>query len=145
MYLELGIFRIQYSTERSCAAIGDISTVQCALHCKLSAKYSAQPPIYAIRTVVPDIYNGITVPHIQASIFNWTYLRCYWRYAAISMGIIVQIGSQMQRISSCLRYVNCGPRHIQCKYSFAYSGFNIQLNVSVLLLLVYQHIDGKIL
>jgi hypothetical protein len=90
MYLELRIFRIQYSTEGSCAAIGDISRVQCALHCKLSAKYSAHPPVYAMWTVVPDIYNVFTAPNIQASIFNWTYLRWYWWYLDISMSVILQ-------------------------------------------------------
>jgi hypothetical protein len=70
MILQLLIFRLQYSTKRICAAIGNMSTIQCALHCIYCAKYSAHPPVYAIWTVVTDIYNGVTVPHIQASIFN---------------------------------------------------------------------------
>jgi hypothetical protein len=48
MYLHLHIFRLQYSTERICAAIADISTMQCALCCNLCAKYSAQPPVYSM-------------------------------------------------------------------------------------------------
>jgi hypothetical protein len=60
----------QYSTERICAAIVDRSTIQCALYCKHGAKYSAHPPDYAISTVLPDIYNELTAPHIQASIFD---------------------------------------------------------------------------
>jgi hypothetical protein len=48
MYLQLRIFRPQYSTERICAAIGDITTIQCALYCKLGAKCSAHPPVYAM-------------------------------------------------------------------------------------------------
>jgi hypothetical protein len=80
MYLQLRIFRPQYSTERICAAIGDITTIQCALYCKLCAKYSAHPPVYASWTVVQVIYNVITARHIQASIFKWTYRGCYWRY-----------------------------------------------------------------
>jgi hypothetical protein len=40
----------------------------------------------------------------------------------------------IQRTSSSLRFVNCGSGHIQCNYSYAYSGFNIQLNVSLPLL-----------
>jgi hypothetical protein len=48
MYLQLGIFSPEYSTERICAAIGDISTIQRALHCNLGAKYSAHPPDYAL-------------------------------------------------------------------------------------------------
>jgi hypothetical protein len=85
-------------------------------------------------TVVPDIYNVITVRYIQASIFNWTNLRCCWRYHDNSMCVIVQTWSQIQRTSTTLRYVNCGPGHIQCSTSCAYSVFSIQLNVSALLL-----------
>jgi hypothetical protein len=48
MYLQLHIFRIQYSAKRCSAAIGDISTIQCGLYCKHGAKYSADPPVYAI-------------------------------------------------------------------------------------------------
>jgi hypothetical protein len=134
MYLQLHIFRIQYSTERICAAIADISTIQCALYCKHGAKYSVQPPVYAIWTVVPDIYNLNTVPHIQASIFNYAYLRWYWRCVDSSMRLILLTLCQIQRISSKLRNVNCGPGHIHCNHSSTYSGFNIQQNVAPLLL-----------
>jgi hypothetical protein len=48
MHLQLHIFRLQYSVERICAAIVHITTIQCALYCKLGAKYSAHPPVYAI-------------------------------------------------------------------------------------------------
>jgi hypothetical protein len=48
MNLQLRIFRPPYSAERICATIGDITTIQCALYCKLGAKYSAHPPVYAI-------------------------------------------------------------------------------------------------
>jgi hypothetical protein len=47
-YLQLLIVRPQYSTERICAAVGDIPTLRCALYCKLSAKCSADPPVYAM-------------------------------------------------------------------------------------------------
>jgi hypothetical protein len=47
-YLQLLMVRTQYSTERICAAIGDIPTLRCALYCKLGAKYSAHPPVYAM-------------------------------------------------------------------------------------------------
>jgi hypothetical protein len=48
MHLQLRIFRLQYSSERICAAIVHITTIQCASYCKLVAKYSVHPPIYAI-------------------------------------------------------------------------------------------------
>jgi hypothetical protein len=48
MHLQLRIFRLQCSSERICATIGNITTIQCALYCKFVAKYSAHPPIYAI-------------------------------------------------------------------------------------------------
>jgi hypothetical protein len=63
-YFQHRIFRLQYSFERICAAIGNISTIQCALYCKLGAKYSAHPPVYAMWTVVPGIYEILTAPHI---------------------------------------------------------------------------------
>jgi hypothetical protein len=70
MHLQLRIFRLQYSTECICAAIGVTSTIQCSLYCKLGARYCAHPPVYAMWTVLPDIYNVFTAPHIQAPIIN---------------------------------------------------------------------------
>jgi hypothetical protein len=64
MHLQLRIFRLQCSSERICAAIGNISTIQCSLYCKLVAKYSAHPPVYAMRPVVPAIYKVFSAPHI---------------------------------------------------------------------------------
>jgi hypothetical protein len=124
------------------AAIGDISTITCALYCKFGAKYRTHPPVYAMWNVVPDIYNVVTSPHIQASVCNWTYLRCYWRYLDISMHDVLQTGSQIQRTSSSLHYVNCGPGHMQCSYISAYSGFNIQLNVSALILEICRQFNA---
>jgi hypothetical protein len=64
MHLQLHIFRLQYSFERIWAAVVHITTIQCALYCKLVAKYSAYPPVYATWSVVPDIYKVLTAPHI---------------------------------------------------------------------------------
>jgi hypothetical protein len=89
-YLHFRIFRLQYSNEGSSPAIGVISTIECALYCKRGAKYSVHPLVYAVGTVVPDIYNVNTVLHIQASIFNWTCRRWYWRYLDNSMRLILQ-------------------------------------------------------
>jgi hypothetical protein len=47
-YLQLHIFRLQYSFERICPAIVHITTIQCSLYCKLGTKYSAHPPVYAM-------------------------------------------------------------------------------------------------
>jgi hypothetical protein len=47
-YFQHRIFRLQYSCERICAALGNISTIQCSLNCKLGAKYSAHPTVYAM-------------------------------------------------------------------------------------------------
>jgi hypothetical protein len=93
MYLQLRIFRLQYSTERIWAGIGDISTIKCALY-NHGAKYSAHLPDYAIWTVVPDIYNELTAAHVLASIFKWTYPRCYWRYVDNSASIILRAWCQ---------------------------------------------------
>jgi hypothetical protein len=48
IYLQLRTFSLQYSSERICAAIGNISTIQCSLYCKHVAKYRAHPPVYAL-------------------------------------------------------------------------------------------------
>jgi hypothetical protein len=142
-YLQVRIYMLQYSMERICAAIGDNRTFRLPLCCKLGAKYSAHHPVYPMWTVIPDIYNVLTAPHIQASIFSWTYLRCNWRYHDNSMCVILQTWCQIQRTPSGLRYMNCVPGHIQCSYSTAYSDFNIQLNVSALLLEIIGHFDAR--
>jgi hypothetical protein len=84
-------------------------------------------------TVVPDMYNVFTATQIRDSLFNWTYVRCNWRYVEYSMRLILQTLCQIQRTSSSLCCLDCSPGHIQCDYSSTYSVFNIQLNVSALL------------
>jgi hypothetical protein len=90
MHLQLHIFRLQYSFERICPAIVNISAIQCALYCILGAKYSTHTPVSAMWPVVPAIYNTFTAPYIQTSIFIWTCLRCYWKYLENSMLVILQ-------------------------------------------------------
>jgi hypothetical protein len=94
-------------------------------------------------TVVPAMYDEMTTPHIQSSIFNWTYLRCNRRYSDTSIRVILQIWCQIQRTSSSLRCVNCGPVHIQSIYSSVYWGFNIQLNASALLLEISRQFNAR--
>jgi hypothetical protein len=130
IHLHLRIFRLQYSSERICAAIVHITTIQCALYWILGAKYRAHRPVYAVWTVVPAIYNVFTALHIYASIFSNRHLRRYCRYHDSSMRVILQTVRIIQCISYRLRYVNCGPGYIQSIYSSAYLGFNIQLQVS---------------
>jgi hypothetical protein len=120
-----------------------MSTIQCALYCKHCAKYSAHPLVYATWTVVPSIYYVITAPHIQASIFNWTYLGWYWWYVENSMRLIPQSWCQMLRIYSSLRYVNCGPAHIQCSYISAFSGFSMLQYVPALLLMISRQCNMR--
>jgi hypothetical protein len=117
MHLQFLILRPQYSTVGIRDAITDIPTHRCALYCKFGVKYSAHPPVYSIWTVIPAIYNVFTGSHSQATIFNWTYLRCYWRYLDNSMLVILQTWRQILRTSSSLRYVNCGPGNIHSIYS----------------------------
>jgi hypothetical protein len=68
-YLQLRIFRLQYSAAGIIAAFVDIITFQCAIFCRLGAKYSAHPPVYAVWPVIPAIYNALRAPHIQTSLF----------------------------------------------------------------------------
>jgi hypothetical protein len=142
-YLQLRIYSLQYFTEPTSAAIGDMPIFGWPLYCKLWAKYSAYPPVYAMWTVVPALYKVFTAPHIWASIFSCRYHRCYCRYHIISMRVILQTWCQIQRTSSSLRYVNCGPGHIQCIYSSAYSDFNIHLNVSALLYEISRQFNAR--
>jgi hypothetical protein len=142
MNLQLHIFRLQFSTDSTCAAIGDMPTFGCALYCKFGAIYNAHPPVYAMWTAVPAICNVATAPHILESVFNWTYQRCYSWYLDNKMSVILQTLCQIQRTSSSFRSVICGPRHIQCIYSSAYSGFNIQLNVSALLSQLFRQFNA---
>jgi hypothetical protein len=95
---------------------------------------SAHSPVYAVPTVVEDIYNVITVMYMQATIFKWTCLRCYWSYHDNSMRSMLQTWCQVQRTLFSLRCLNRGPGHIQCNYSYIYWGFNIQRIVCSLLL-----------
>jgi hypothetical protein len=142
-YFQHRIFRLQYSAEGSSLAIVGISTIQWALCCKLGVNYSAVPLAFAMWTVVPHVYNVFTAPHIQSWIFDWTYLRCCWRYADICMQVILQILCQIQSPSSGLLYVNCGPGHIQCIYSSAYSDFNVHLNGSALILEISRQFNSR--
>jgi hypothetical protein len=107
-----------------------MSSIQCALHCKLCGKYSAHPIDYVVCIVVPAIYNVITAPHIQSSIYNWACLRCCWRYIDNSMRLKLKTLYQIQRTSTSLRCMDSDPGHIQCNYSSTYLSFNSQLNVS---------------
>jgi hypothetical protein len=129
---------LQYSIERICADIGDMSTSQWALYCKHYAKCGAHPPVYAMWTVIPVTYNAFTAPHILASIFNCAYLRWYWRCVNNSVSLILLTWCQIQRITSSLRNVYCGPGHTHCNYRCTYSGYNIQQNVAPLLLEIWR-------
>jgi hypothetical protein len=118
-------------------------TFGCALYCNFDAIYSAQQPVRAMWIVVPTIYNVVKSARIQFSVFNWTYLRSYWRHLDNSMRVILRTWSQIQRTSSRLRFVNCGPGHVQCIYSPTYLGFNSQLNVSPSLLEICRQFNAS--
>jgi hypothetical protein len=117
--------------------------MQCALYCKHGAKYSAHLPVYAIWTVVPDMYNVFTATQIRASLINLTYVSCYWRYIDNSMCVLLQTWCQIQRSSCSLRYLDCGSGHIQCTYSSTYAGFNIELNVSPPFLEIHRQFNVR--
>jgi hypothetical protein len=59
------------------------------------------------------------------------------------MRVILQIWCQIQRTSSSLRCVICGPGHIQSNYCSAYSGYNIRLYLSALQLEIFRHFDPR--
>jgi hypothetical protein len=142
-YLQLRIFRLQYSAVCICAAIGEYLDNSLRVILQACSRYSAHSPVYVMWSVVPDIYNAFTAPHVQASIFSWTYMPCYWWYLDNSTLGMLQTWCQIQHTSVSLLYVNCGSGLIQCIYSFAYSGFNIRLNVSALLLEIIGHFHAR--
>jgi hypothetical protein len=143
MHLQLHIFRLQDTFERICTAIVHITIIQWTLYCILGAKYSAHPPVYANRPVVPAKYKVFSAPHILASIFSCRHLRCYCTYHDNSMRDILQTCCQIQRTSSSLCAVNCGPGHIQSIFSTAYLGINIRLNLSALLLEIIGQVCAR--
>jgi hypothetical protein len=59
------------------------------------------------------------------------------------MRVILQHRCHIQRTSSSFRYVNSDPGHIQCIYCSAYSGLNIQLNVSALQLEITRQFNVR--
>jgi hypothetical protein len=93
--------------------------------------------------VVPDVYNAFTPPHIQTSMFIWTYLHCYWRYREYARRVILQTWSQIQRTTSGSGYVNYGLEHLQWIYYSVYWGFNNRLNVSALLLEISRQFNAR--
>jgi hypothetical protein len=54
------------------------------------------------------------------------------------MRVILHTCCQIQGTISGLRYANSGPGQIQYNYSSSYAGLNIQLNVSLLRLVIYR-------
>jgi hypothetical protein len=60
------------------------------------------------------------------------------------MRVLLQTWCQIQRSSFRLRYLDYGPGHIQCIYSYSNSGFLIQLNVCELLLQIYRQFNVRI-
>jgi hypothetical protein len=142
-YLQLLIVRPQYSTEPDCAATTDMPTFGCALYCYMGAEYSEPPLVYAMCTVVPDIYKAFTPPHIQATIFNWTYLRCYWRYHDNSVCVILQTWCQIQRTSSSLRYIWTVVPDIYKVFTAPHIQATIFLNVPALLLETSRQINVR--
>jgi hypothetical protein len=109
----------------------------------IPAKYWPQYPVYAMPSLLPFKSNISTFIHVQASIFNWKYLRCDWWFVDKSMRVILHISCEILGTISGLRYATSGLRQIQFNYSSWHSGFNIQLNVSPLLLVACRQIEAR--
>jgi hypothetical protein len=124
MYLQLHIFRTQYSAERICPDTGDMSTIQRALYCNLGANTA-----HILQNTLCELCLG----HVQCN-YSSTYsgfniqqnlvpllLDIRWQFSDHYTANLVPI----QRKTFSLRNVNCDPGHIQFIYISAYSGFNI--------------------
>jgi hypothetical protein len=133
----------QYSNERTSPAISGSSTIQCVLYSIFAAKRSLNPPNYATLTLILFKPNIITFVLVQASIFNWTYLRCDWWFIDKSMRVILHICCQKKRVSSSLCYFNHGPGPIKYSYISCYSGCNIQLSVSPSILVICRQSNAR--
>jgi hypothetical protein len=59
------------------------------------------------------------------------------------MSVMLHTRCQIQQATTSLRNVNCGPAHIQCTYSSAYSDFNIHLNVSALVFEISRQFTAR--
>jgi hypothetical protein len=120
-----------------------MSTTQRMLYSTFAAKCRINPPDYAMSILVPVKYNKITVLLMQASIFNWTYLRCDWWFIDEWMRVILHICCQIQGTISGLGYVNYGPGQIKYIYISCYSGINIQFNMSSSILVIYRQFNAR--
>jgi hypothetical protein len=103
---------------------------------------------HILQFTLRELWSRTYTMHLQlrifsASIFNWTYLRSNCRYHDNSRHVILPTWCQIQRTSSSFRYVNSDQGHIQCIYSSAYSGLNIQLDVSALLLQISRQFNVR--
>jgi hypothetical protein len=133
MYLQFHIFRLQYSTKRSSAAILDISTIQRALYCKLGAKYNAHTSVYAMWTVWSPTYTM----QLQLRIFSLQYstettCAAIGHMQRFGCALHCKLGAEYSAPHPFYAMWTCGPAQIQCSNSTAYSGFNIQQKVSAL-------------
>jgi hypothetical protein len=89
-----------------------------------------------IKFIYISCYSGI---NIQVNVSPPILVKC----RQFNARYIFHICSHIQPKSSRLRYVKSAPSQIKYNYSFSYSVFNIQLNVSPLLLLVYRQIGAR--
>jgi hypothetical protein len=88
-----------------------------------------------IQCIYSSIYSDFNI-HLNVSALLCTYLGNLMR-------VILHSWCQIQRTSSCLRYVTCGPGHIQSIFHTAYLGFNIQLNVAPRHFEVSERFNGR--
>jgi hypothetical protein len=142
MQLQFCIFKLQYSTKGFCAAIGDIATIQWALYCNRGAKYCACSPVYAV---------NCRPGHIQC---NYCYVYSGFNIQVIQSALLLEISRYLDApytenlVSNTAHILHftlweLWPRDIQCNNSSAYSGFNIQVKVSALILDIYRQFNVR--
>jgi hypothetical protein len=144
MHSQVRIVRPQYSTEPDCAATRDMPRFGCALCCNIGAIYIA----HTLQFMQCGLWSRTYTMNIHLHIFRIQYstkriCAACWRYVDNSVSLILQSWCQIQRSSSSLRHVTCGPGHVQSIYSSAYICFNIRWNVSALLLAIIGHFEAR--
>ena len=118
-YLQFCWFCLNCSNQRICIPNEDMTSIRRASYSTFATQSCIYESVCAMSPLVPVKSKEVTVPHIQASIFNWIYLCYYWWFDYNLMRIILHICLQILGTASGLRYLNSVQIQVQRICSFA--------------------------
>jgi hypothetical protein len=118
---------------------------------EFNARYSANllsNTAHILQFTLCELWSRTYTKYIQHRIFRLQYSDegsslAFRGIATLQWALYCKLGAKYSAHPTSLRYVNCGPGHIQCSYISAYSVFSMQLNVSALLLEISSHFDAR--